>query len=218
MVTLREMVDHVAALAGSIDVPLNADSEHLFAQEVDGIADSIALLVRAGAAGCSIEDYNPRTGAVESIDSATERVAAAAAACRDQLVLTARAENHLYGRDDLADTIARLSAYRDAGADCVYAPGLTSLEDIRAVVEAVEIPVNVLTMPGGASIAELEEAGVRRVSTGGLLAWAAYGALATAARELLEHGTSTYTSAGLSLSDRARAFNRGYTSRHATER
>jgi 2-methylisocitrate lyase-like PEP mutase family enzyme len=106
-----------------------------------------------------------------------------------EMVLTARAENHLHGRDDLADTIARLQAYQEAGADVLYAPGLTKLDDIRTVVTSVDRPVNVLALPGGPTVAELAEAGVRRISVGGAFAFAAYGALIEAARELLDEGT-----------------------------
>jgi 2-methylisocitrate lyase-like PEP mutase family enzyme len=119
-----------------------------------------------------------------------------AAQVKGDLVLTARAENHLHGVDDLDDTIARLRAYRDAGADVVYAPGLADLEQIAAVVEAVGVPVNVLALPHGPSVAELASVGVRRVSTGGALARAAYSALLAAAQELQEHGTSRYAEQG----------------------
>ena len=108
------------------------------------------------------------------------------------MVLTARAENYLHGRPDLADTIARLQAYQEAGADVLYAPGLTDLADIRSVVESVDRPVNVLALPGGPPVAELAEAGVRRISVGGAFALAAYGALVEAARELLDEGTYGY--------------------------
>jgi 2-methylisocitrate lyase-like PEP mutase family enzyme len=113
-------------------------------------------------------------------------------------VLTARAENHLYGVTDLDDTIARLTAYRDAGAECVYAPGLIDLESITRVVTEIGVAVNVLALRNGPSVAALGEVGVRRVSTGGSLAFAAYGALAAAARELLDQGTSSYASGSLS--------------------
>jgi len=205
-VSRSELVEHVAAIAGAVEVPLNADSERLFADDPADIAESVALLAQAGAAGCSIEDFDPAVGAIESFDKSVERVAAAVDACRGRMVLTARAENHLYGRDDLADTIRRLSAYRDCGVDCVYAPGLIELSDIATLVKEVGIPVNALMMPNGPSVAALEQAGVRRVSTGGLLTWAAYGALAAAARELLSDGTSTFVAAGLSITDRRRAF------------
>ena len=107
-------------------------------------------------------------------------------------MLTGRAENHIRGVDDLDDTIARLIAYRDAGADAVYAPGLTDLDQIAAVVQAVGVPLNVLALPNGPTIAELASVGVRRVSVGSLLAGAAYGALVAGARELLDRGTSRY--------------------------
>jgi 2-methylisocitrate lyase-like PEP mutase family enzyme len=134
-------------------------------------------------------------------------VAAAAEVTRATgLVLTARAENHLYGVNDLDDTIARLIAYRDAGADCVYAPGLIELDAIQRVVTEVGIAVNVLALRNGPSVGALGAVGVRRVSTGGSLAFAAYGALAAAGRELLDDGTSTYTAATLSRALRKEAF------------
>jgi 2-methylisocitrate lyase-like PEP mutase family enzyme len=151
----------------------------------------VRLLAEAGAAGCSIEDYDPATARVDDVGLAAERVATAAEAA-GELVLTARCESHLYGATDLEDTIARLISYRNAGADAVYAPGLTDLEQIAAVVEAVGVPVNVLALPTGPTIAELDSVGVRRVSVGSQLASVAYGALAAGARELLEGGTSRY--------------------------
>jgi 2-methylisocitrate lyase-like PEP mutase family enzyme len=122
------------------------------------------------------------------------------------MVLTARAENHLHGVDDLDDTISRLLAYRAAGADVVYAPGLKDLGQIRAVVEAVELPVNVLALRGGPRVSELASVGVRRVSTGSLPAVAAYGVLKTAAAELLNDGTSTYGEGALSHDELRTAF------------
>ena len=154
-----------------------------------------SLLANAGAAGFSIEDYDPAADAMDDIELASERVALAAEASRalDQpLVLTGRAENHIRGVDDLDDTIARLTAYRDAGADAVYAPGLTDLDQIAAVVQAVGVPLNVLALPKGPTIAELASVGVKRVSVGSLLAGAAYGTLVAGARELLDRGTSRY--------------------------
>jgi len=192
-VTLDELLAHAAALAASTDLPLSVDAERCFAVDPAGVAETIERIATTGVAGCSIEDYDPRSGSIDPIDVAAERVAAAAAAAdRHGLVLTARAENHLYGRGDLEDTITRLVAYRDAGADILYAPGLVDLEEIRQVVERVEAPLNVLAMRRGPSIAELAAVGVRRVSTGGGLARAAYGALMAAARELQTAGTSTY--------------------------
>jgi 2-methylisocitrate lyase-like PEP mutase family enzyme len=206
-VELEELLDHVRAIVQAVDVPVNVDAEHGFAEDAGGVAQTLARIADAGAAGASIEDYDPVSGALEPLAVAVARVAAAAGAARESgLVLTARAENHLYGVNDLDDTIARLSAYRDAGADCVYAPGLTDIDDIRRVVTEVGIPVNVLALRKGPSVAALGAAGVRRVSTGGSLAFAAYGALAAAARELLDEGTSNYSSAGLSRDLRAEAF------------
>jgi 2-methylisocitrate lyase-like PEP mutase family enzyme len=188
-VTRDELVAHVSALAAATDLPLNVDSERCYPDDPGGVAETVALLAEAGAAGFSIEDYDPATDRIDPVEIAAERVAVAATAS-GEMVLTARAENHLHGVADLDDTIARLLAYRDAGADAVYAPGLRDLEQIAAVVAAVEIPVNVLVLPGGPTVAELASVGVRRVSTGALLAAAAYGALVSGARELQGAGTA----------------------------
>ena len=199
-VTRDELVAHVASLAAATALPLNVDSERCYPDEPGGVAETVALLAGAGAAGCSIEDYDHAADRIDELELATERVAAAAEAAHrppEPLMLTGRAENHIRGVDDLDDTIARLLAYRDAGADVVYAPGLRDLRQIAAVVEAVGVPVNVLALPGGPSIPELEEVGVRRVSTGGLFAAAAYGALVACAEELLAQGTSTYAAANV---------------------
>jgi 2-methylisocitrate lyase-like PEP mutase family enzyme len=194
-VTRDELVAHVRALAAATSVPLNVDSERCYPDDPGGVAETVLRLAEAGAAGCSIEDFDPRSGRIVEIGLAGRLVAEAAEAAHalaDPMVLTGRAENHLHGVEDLEDTIARLIAYRDAGADCLYAPGLSDLDQIRTVVEAVAAPVNVLALPSGPSISELASAGVRRVSTGGSLAGAAYGALVAGARELLDAGTSAY--------------------------
>jgi 2-methylisocitrate lyase-like PEP mutase family enzyme len=204
-VTRDELVAHVAELAEATTLPLNVDSERLYPEEPGGVAETIRLLADAGAAGCSIEDFDPETGTVDEVGVAAERVAAAAAAKGD-VVLTARCESHLYGGDDVDDTIARLVAYRDAGADVVYAPGLTDLAQIGAVVAAVGVPVNVLALPTAPPVSELEAAGVRRVSVGSLLTAAAYGALVAGARELLEEGTSTYAAGRVPRDLAERAF------------
>ena len=193
-VTREELVKHVAQVASATPLPLNVDSERCFPDEPGGVAETVRMLADAGASGCSIEDFDPATGEIEALEAAAERVAIAAEAA--PLVLTARAENHLHGVDDLDDTIARLLAYRDAGADVVYAPGLADLDSIVRVVEAVGVPVNVLALPNGPSVAELAAAGVRRVSTGGALARAAYGSLLTGAAELRDGGTSRYSERG----------------------
>lgn len=192
-VTRDELVAHVAVLAAATDLPLNVDSERCYPDDPGGVAETVALLDEAGAAGFSIEDYDPAAGGLDEIGAAAERVAEAAEASRklpQPMVLTARAENHIRGVDDLDDTIARLRAYRDAGADAVYAPGLIDLDRIAAVVAAVALPLNVLILPGGPTVAELASAGVRRVSTGSLLAGAAYGALVEDARTLTAAGTA----------------------------
>jgi len=199
-VTRDELVAHVRAVAAEVDVPLSVDSERLFAPDPAGVAETVRMLADAGAAGCSIEDYDPDTDAIDDVGAAAERVAAAVEAAHGldaPMVLTARCENHLNGVDDLDDTIARLVAYRDAGADCLYAPGLTRPDQIRAVVEAVGKPVNVLGLRGAPSVPDLEKLGVRRVSTGSLLANAAYGSMVAGARELLASGTAEYSRVGL---------------------
>jgi 2-methylisocitrate lyase-like PEP mutase family enzyme len=208
-VTRDELVAHVAALAAATTLPLNVDSERCYPEDPGGIAKTVELLANAGAAGFSIEDYDPATGKIDELPAAVERVAVAADAARrmpEPLVLTGRAENHLRGVDDLDDTITRLVAYRDAGAEVVYAPGLVELDQISRVVEAVGVPVNVLALPGASAIGELDTAGVRRVSTGSLLARSAYGALMTGARELLGDGTSTYARSGVSPEELKAAF------------
>ena len=208
-VTRDELVAHVGAVAAAVQVPLNVDSERLYPDDPGGVAEAVALLAEAGAAGCSVEDYDPAAGGMDPVDVAAARVAVAAEACRrldPPVVLTGRAENHIRGVDDLDDTIARLVAYRDAGADCVYAPGLTDLDEIARVVREVGMPVNVLALPAVPPFAELERVGVRRVSTGSLLARAAYGTILAGAEELLRDGTSLYAKQGASADALGRAF------------
>lgn len=200
-VTREELIAHVASLAEATPLPLNVDSERCYPDDPGGVAETVALLADAGAAGFSIEDYDPAAASIDDVGLAAERVAVAAEAAHglpEPMVLTGRAENHIRGVDDLEDTIARLLAYRDAGADAVYAPGLSDLDQIARVVDAVAVPVNVLALPNGPTVSELESVGVRRVSTGGSLARAAYGALVAGAQELLTQGTSSYTAAGAS--------------------
>ncbi|MDQ5808191.1 MAG: isocitrate lyase/phosphoenolpyruvate mutase family protein [Actinomycetota bacterium] len=192
-VSRDEALGHAATIVQATSLPVSADLENGFADDPAGVAETVCLARGIGLAGCSIEDTTGRDdGPVYCLEHAVARVRAAVEAAHDGeagFVLTARAENHLHGRDDLDDTIARLRAYAEAGADVVYAPGLSSLEDIRAVVDAVDVPVNVLTFPGAPPVAELRDAGVRRVSVGGAFAFAALGAVAEAARELLDQGT-----------------------------
>jgi 2-methylisocitrate lyase-like PEP mutase family enzyme len=208
-VTRDELLAHAAVLAEAVEVPLSVDAERCFADDLAGVAETVRLIARTGAAGCSIEDYDPVARSIDPIGVAAERVAAAAEAAHTHgLVLTARAENHIYGVDDLDDTITRLRAYREAGADVVYAPGLVALDDIDQLVRAVEAPVNVLARPRGPSIAELASVGVSRVSTGGALARAAYGALLTAAREILDTGTSGFAASAPTDADLEAALTR----------
>lgn len=188
-----ELLAHAAALVTAVDVPVNVDAERCFADDPAGVAETVRHIGATGAAGCSIEDYDPVTGRIDDATVAVERVAAAATAAHAVgMVLTARAEQHLYGIADLDDTIARLCAYRDAGADVVYAPGLTVLDDIARVVTATGGAVNVLALPSGPPVGVLASVGVRRVSTGGALCRAAYAAAMDGATELLDAGTSSY--------------------------
>jgi len=209
-VTLDEALEHSAVVAAATDVPVSADLENGFADEPERVAATITLAVATGLAGCSVEDYSGTE--LYARDLAVARVEAAAdAAHRGEvhLVLTARAENHIRGNPDLADTIARLQAYQEAGADVLYAPGLSDLEDIRRVVAAVDLPVNVLALPNAPTVAELASAGVRRISVGGAFAYVAIGAVANAARELLEQGTyGFWATAGPGASVARAAFTR----------
>ena len=201
--TRNQLVEHVAALAEATELPLSVDSERLFAGTPAAAAETVGLLAEAGAAGCSVEDFDPDAGAIVDAGAAVELVSAAAeAARRSGMVLTARAENLLHGIDDLDDTIGRLCAYRDAGADVVFAPGLRDAAQIAAVVEAVRCPVSVLVLPGVPPVSELTALGVRRVSTGGTLASRAYAAGLAAARSLLADGSYPPGDA-LSPADRA---------------
>ena len=201
-VTRDELLVHVETLAAAVEIPVSVDAERCFADDPAGVAETVRLVAEAGAAGCSIEDYDPRSGSVDPVEVAIERVRAAADAAREHgMVLTARVENHLYGLGDLDDTITRLRAYRDAGAEVLYAPGLVMADEIRRVVEEVGAPINVLAMRRIPSVPALAELGVRRISTGGGLARAAYGALAAAARELQNAGTSTYLDAAIAGTD-----------------
>ena len=194
--TAGETIASAAEIVEATELPVSADLENGFADDPEGVAETLRLALAAGLAGASIEDYSGRDEApFYEIDHAAERVAAAAEVAHGgpvRLVLTARAENHLRGVDHLGDTIARLQAYEEAGADVLYAPGLRSLEDIRQVVSSVGLPVNVLAFPGVPTVPELATAGVKRVSVGGAFAFAALGATVEAAQELLGERTYGY--------------------------
>ena len=208
-ITRDELAAHVESLIDAVEVPVSVDAESGYAPHPDGVAETVRLLAGLGAAGVSIEDYQSGVGVLARAEAVERVEAAVQAAAETGLVLTARAENHLYGVDDLEDTMARLHAFRRAGADVLYAPGITDPAAIGRIVDEVGAPVNVLLLPGGPTVPELTALGVRRVSTGGALAFTAYGAAAAAARELRDNGTSTYTAGALSQSDRAEAFGGG---------
>jgi 2-methylisocitrate lyase-like PEP mutase family enzyme len=194
-VSRDEALAHAASIVSTVDVPVSADLENGFADDPAAVADTVAAAVAVGLAGCSIEDFTGVADApIYDLGLARDRVAAAAQAARAGagLILTARAENYLHGRPDLADTITRLQAYQEAGADVLYAPLLTDIGDIRRVVAAVDRPVNVLARPDGPTVADLAAAGVARISVGGAFSLVAAGALTQAARELLDHGTYSF--------------------------
>jgi 2-methylisocitrate lyase-like PEP mutase family enzyme len=195
-VTRDEALAHAQELSAGTDLPVSADLENAFADEPDGVAETIRLARATGLAGCSVEDYSGRADdPIYERGLARERVVAAAEIAHSgpvRMVLTARAENHIRGREDLGDTIARLQAYQEAGADVLFAPGLSTAHDIRQVVQSVDRPVNVLARAGMPTVAELAALGVARVSVGGAFAFAALGALREAAEELRDHGTYGY--------------------------
>jgi 2-methylisocitrate lyase-like PEP mutase family enzyme len=189
---------HISALAPATELPLSADLENGFGDAPEAAAETIRLAAAAGAVGGSIEDATGRADdPIYEAAPAAERVRAAAEMARSlgvPFTLTARAENYLHGRRDLKDTIARLQAYQEAGADVLYAPGLTSKDQIATLVRSVDRPVNVIVgIPGAPmTMAELSSIGVRRVSLGSGLARAAFGSLLSAAQEMHEQGTFAF--------------------------
>jgi 2-methylisocitrate lyase-like PEP mutase family enzyme len=207
-VTRDEALVHAAVIVAATDLPVSADLENAYADSADGVAETIGLAAEVGLAGASVEDFTGREDdPIYDLRFAAERVAAAAEAAHAgpvRLVLTARAENYLHGRPDLADTIARLQAYQQAGADVLYAPGLRRIEDIGQVIREVDRPVNVLAINGAPTVPELAKAGVSRVSVGGAFAFAALGALVSAAMELLDQGSYGYAAASASGRQAAR--------------
>ncbi len=197
-VSREECLAHAASVVQATDLPVTADLENCFSDAPEGVAATIRDAIRAGLAGCSVEDSTRNPEAlIYDLPLAAERVAAAAETAHGsvRLVLTARAENFLHGRLDLTDIIARLQAFQEAGADVLYAPGLTRLQDLRQVVSSVDLPVNVLALPEGPTVDELAELGVARVSVGSAFAFVAFEAGAQAAREFLGDGTSRYLAA-----------------------
>jgi 2-methylisocitrate lyase-like PEP mutase family enzyme len=189
----EEALAHAASIVAATELPVSADLENCFADDPAAVATTVRLALDTGLAGCSVEDFGRRPDAhIYDAGLAAERVAAAAEAAHAgpvHLVLTARAENHIRGHPDLADTIARLQAYQEAGADVLFAPGVIDLDEVRQLVASVDRPVNVLPGPGAPTVAELGEAGVRRISVGGAFAFAALAGVVEAARELRDQGT-----------------------------
>jgi len=201
-VTLDDVSAHVRALTAATDLPVSVDLENGYGAAPEDAARAIRTAAEAGAVGGSIEDYDP-AGHLYEHDHAVARVAAAAEAARAldlPFTLTARAENHIRGNPDLDDTIRRLQAYEAAGADVLYAPGLRTVEDIRAVCDAVDRPVNVLAF-GNLSLREIADAGAARISVGGGLAWVAVGAFAQAAQRMLDDGDFSALGARLPLGE-----------------
>jgi 2-methylisocitrate lyase-like PEP mutase family enzyme len=193
-VTLDEALAHLRAIAGSVAIPVNADFEGGFAEAPEAVAANVTAAVATGVAGLSIEDYTGQPAdPLYDFALAVERVRAARRAIDASgtgVLLTARSEGFIVGRPDLAETIRRLTAYADAGADCLYAPGLRTIADVGAVVSAVRPkPVNVLVGGPVFTVADLAAAGVRRISVGGALARAAWGGFLEAAREIAGQGT-----------------------------
>lgn len=193
-VTLTEALAHLQAIAQAVSLPVNADFEGGFAVEPEGVLANVTLAVETGVAGLSIEDSTGDPSApLYDIALAVERIRAARQAIDatgSGVVLTGRSEGFLVGRPDLDETIRRLAAYAEAGADCLYAPRLSTLDEVRAVVQAVAPrPVNVLVGSGWTTVEELAEAGVRRISVGGGLARVALGGMLATAREMMVSGT-----------------------------
>lgn len=206
------MMEHVSDIVSATDLPVSADLENGFGNDPGTVAETFRLAAATGLAGASIEDSTGRPGdPIYEHGLAVERVRAASEAVRSlpfPFTVTGRAENFLVGRPDLKDTIRRLQAYQEAGADVLYAPGLTSRDDIAAVVSSVDRPVNVVMGLQGVqlSLADLSEIGVKRVSVGSALSRAALGAFLRAAREMRESGTFTFAADAVSYRDLSAMF------------
>jgi 2-methylisocitrate lyase-like PEP mutase family enzyme len=208
-----EMLEHVRAIVSATDLPVSADLENGFGDDPQAVAATFRVAAATGLVGGSIEDSTGKPeNPIYERERAAARVRAAVEVARSlpfPFTLTGRAENYLWGRPDLQDTIKRLQAYQEAGADVLYAPGLVSKDDIAAVVRSVDRPVNVLMGLQGAqfSLAELAEIGVKRVSVGSALSRAALGAFLRAAREMHEHGTFSFAGEAVSYRDLTALFN-----------
>jgi 2-methylisocitrate lyase-like PEP mutase family enzyme len=202
-VTLDQMAQHVAAIDAATDLPVSADLENGYGPSPADVAEAIRRVAMAGAVGGSIEDFDRESRHLYEIGHAAERIRAAVDAAHDvafPFTLTARAENHIRGNADLADTIRRLQSFEEAGADVLYAPGLGTIEEIRALCDAVSRPVNVLAIPG-LSVAEIVNAGAQRISVGGSLTWVAVKAFADAAGAIRDRGDVSALDARVPLDD-----------------
>jgi 2-methylisocitrate lyase-like PEP mutase family enzyme len=200
--TLDEVVAHAGALDRATDLPVSVDLENGYGPDPSSVAVAIRRVAETGAVGGSIEDWDP-AGRIYDRRHAIDRVAAAAEAAHGlgfPFMLTARAENHIRGNPDLKDTIARLQAFAEAGADVLYAPGLRTVDEIRTVCHAVSKPVNVLAVPG-LSFDQVVAAGVRRVSVGGGLTWVALRAMADAAQTIRDTGDFSALAARVRLDE-----------------
>jgi len=202
-ITLDQMAHHVASIDAATDLPVSADLENGYGPDPADAAEAIRRVARAGAVGGSIEDFDRESRQLYEIGHAAERIRAAVEAAHAvtfPFTLTARAENHIRGNADLADTIRRLRSFEEAGADVLYAPGLGTVEEIRALCDAVSKPVNVLAVPG-LSVAEIVDAGAQRISVGGSLTWVAVKALADAAGAIRDRGDLSALGARVPLDD-----------------
>ena len=197
-VTRDEMIAHAATLAAATELPVSADLENGFGHDPGTVAETIRMAAAAGLAGCSIEDSTNRDDdPIYSFEHSVDRIRAAAEQVRNlpfPFMLTARSENYLHGRKDLVDTINRLQAFQEAGADVLYAPGITDVKEVATLISSVDRPVNVLAGMQGThfDVNELSRIGAKRISVGGALTRVAFAALLGAAREMKEHGTFSF--------------------------
>ena len=210
-ITLEESLGHLRAMSAAVDVPVSADFEGGFATQPEDVATNVGRAVATGIAGLSIEDSSDDTAQpLFDFTLAVDRIRAARRALDDEgsgVFLTARSEGFVAGRPDLRETIRRLTAYADAGADCLFAPGLRSMSDITEIVKAVAPkPVNVLVGSDFTTFAALSDAGVRRISVGGALARTAWAGFLRAAKEIVEHGTFTGLSSATPSAELEKAF------------
>jgi 2-methylisocitrate lyase-like PEP mutase family enzyme len=211
-VSRAQALAHCRAMVEATDLPVSADLEKGFGDTPESVAETVRAAAEIGLAGCSIEDYtNRKSDPIFEFELAVERIAAAVDACRGlahDFVLTARAENFLCGRPDLDDTLRRLKAFEEAGADVLYAPGLLDLDSIRTVCGAIKKPVNVIMgLPGGTfGVGDLAAAGVKRISVGSALARAAFGTFVRACREIKEDGTFRFAGDAIGFEEIERFF------------